>query len=351
MKEDNSLEDIFSQIANAPKPAAPDPPAKGPRFRYDPEPDPPAATDGPPQGFSPDGPAHASPGRGTAALLPWLCLLLAVMAAALAACLFQLSGVRARLAALEEAVASVAAVDQLREENESLVNEKGRLDAWAGQKAEEAKQLQDALDQNYTRMNDLLLKEKALYYQWYIQRFMEEKDYPMAAAAVVFSADFWYIIWIRQVSVNPALMEQYQEYCQELFDRGYLQQADPVRYGGSNLCFAEKWDPGENHDMAALSILWCALDAHFVRESDEEAAQYLCNYHLAYPSSGYQSRIEQVAGNFAQEQFQLLKDELAESQWLAIGPDGTISEGPGPASGFKNDVLYNLPFEPPFLPL
>lgn len=350
MKEDNPLEDIFSQIASTPKPAAPDP-SKGPRSRYDPEPGPPPpATEGPPQGISPDGPAQAAPGRG-AALLPWLCLLLAVMAAALAACLFQLSGVRSRLASLEEAVASVAAIDQLRKENESLVNEKGRLDAWADQKTEEAKQLQDALDQYYYRMDDLLLKEKALYYQWYIQRFMEEKDYPMAAAAVAFSADFWYIIWMHQVSVNSALMEQYQAYCQELFDMGYLQQADPLRYGGSNLCFAEKWDPGENHDMAALSILWCALDAHFVRQSDEEAAQYLCNYHLAYPSSGYQERVERLASGFTLEQFQLLKDELAESQWLTVASDGTISEDPGPADGFNSDTAYSLPFEPPMLPL
>lgn len=350
MKQTSPPEDIFSLIADAPKPAAPDPPAKGPRFHYGPDPEPPDAEAHPPQGFPPDGPTQEASRRETA-LLPWLCLLLAVMAAALAACLFQLSGVRSRLASLEDAVASVAAIDQLREENESLASEKGRLDAWADQKTEEAKQLQDALDQYYYRMDDLLLKEKALYYQWYIQRFMEEKDYPMAAAAVAFSADFWYIIWMHQVSVNPALTEQYQAYCQELFDMGYLQQADPLRYGGSNICFAEKWDPGENHDMAALSILWCALDAHFVRQSDEEAAQYLCNYHLASPSSGYQERVERLASGFTLEQFQLLKDELAESQWLTIGPDGRMREGPGPADGFSGDIAYSLPFEPPFLPL
>ena len=48
-------------------------------------------------------PPPEAPSR-EAALLPWLCLLLAVVAAALTACLFQLSGVRARLASLEEAV-------------------------------------------------------------------------------------------------------------------------------------------------------------------------------------------------------------------------------------------------------
>lgn len=236
-------------------------------------------------------------------------------------------------------------IEALKKENESLINENGRLDAWADQKSKEAKQLNDTLDQTYYRMSDLGTEKRALYYLWYLQQFMDQGDYTLAAAEIVFSTDPWRNAWENQISLNSALLEQYDTARQELIRRGYLQQLDHVRDGGTDIYFTSRWNPNENNDMAALSILWCALDAHFVREDDNAASQYLFLYPLSSPATGYQERVERLASGFTLEQFQLMKDKLVEDNWLAVAEDGTMSEGN--YMGPKNDILYGLPFELP----
>ena len=237
-------------------------------------------------------------------------------------------------------------IEALKKENESLTKENGRLNDWADQKSEEAKQLNDILDQTYYQTNDLTIEKQALYYLWYLQQFMDQGDYTLAAAEIVFSTAPWRDAWENQISLNPALLERYDAARQELIRRGYLQQLDHPRDGGTDIYFTSRWNPNENNDMAALSILWCALDAHFVTETDNAAAQYLYRYPLGQPDTGYQSYVTKLASDFTLEQFQLMKGELVESKWLAIAENGAMSEGFGP-TGFRDDVLYNLPFELP----
>lgn len=238
-------------------------------------------------------------------------------------------------------------IEALKKENESLASENGRLNSWADQKSEEAKQLNDILDQTYSRTNDLGIEKQALYYLWYLQQFMEKGDYTLAAAEIVFSTDPWRSAWKDQISLNPALLEQYDVARQELIRRGYLQQLDHFRDGGTDIYFTSRWNPNENNDMAALSILWCALDEHFIAGSDNAASQYLYRYPLGNPATGYQERVERLASDFTLEQFQLMKDELVEETWLVITDDGAMSEGSFMGVEFIEDVLYNLPFEPP----
>ena len=175
----------------------------------------------------------------------------------------------------------------------------------------------------------------------------------MAASAVVFGAGHYRTTWNSQVSINPAQVEQYEAYRQELIDRGYLEQGLNIstldHLSPTKLCFTQKWDPSQHEDMAALCILWCALDQHFVENNDDAASQYLFLNPLGDPASGYQERVERLASDFTLEQFQLMKDALVESKWLTIAEDGTMSEGFGP-TGFRNDLLYNLPFELPIDP-
>ena len=57
--------------------------------------------------------------------------------------------------------------------------------------------------------------------------------------------------------------------------------------------------------------------------------------------------MERLASDFTLEQFQLMKDELVEETWLVITDDGAMSEGSFMGVEFIEDVLYNLPFEPP----
>mgnify|MGYP001026388772 FL=1 len=236
-------------------------------------------------------------------------------------------------------------IEALKKENESLTKENGRLNDWADQKSEEAKQLNDTLDQTYYRTSDLTIEKQALYYLWYLQQFMDQGDYTLAAAEIVFSTDFWRSAWENEISLNSALLEQYDAARQELIRRGYLQQLDHIRDGGTDIYFTSRWNPNENNDMAALSILWCALEAHFVLEEDNGASQYLFLYPLSSPATGYQERVERLASGFTLEQFQLMKDELVEDSWLAVAEDGTMSEGN--YMGAKNDMLYGLPFELP----
>lgn len=237
-------------------------------------------------------------------------------------------------------------IEALKKENESLTNENGRLDAWADQKSEEVKRLEDTLDQSYYRTDNLSIKKQALYYLWYLQQFMAQGDYTLAAAEIVFSADPWRNAWENKISLNPALLEQYDAARQELIRRGYLQQLDHFRDGGTDIFFTSRCNPYEDHDAAALSILWCALDQHFVEDNEHAASQYLSLDPLADPASGYQERVERLASDFTLEQFQLMKDELVKSKWLTIAEDGSMGEGFGPTD-CKNDILYNLPFELP----
>ena len=100
-------------------------------------------------------------------------------------------------------------IEALKKENQSLTNENGRLNDWADQKSEEAKQLNDTLDQTYYRTSDLTIEKQALYYLWYLQQFMDQGDYTLAAAEIVFSTDFWRSAWENEISLNSALLEQY----------------------------------------------------------------------------------------------------------------------------------------------
>lgn len=236
-------------------------------------------------------------------------------------------------------------IEALKKENESLTKENGRLNDWAKQKTDEAKELNDILDESYYQTNNLRIEKQALCYLWYLQQFMDQGDYTLAAAEIVFSTDPWLNAWENKIFLNPALLKQYDAARQDLIRRGYLQQLDHVRDGGTDIYFTSRWNPNENSDVAALSILWCALDAHFVQQSDNAASQYLFLYPLGNPATGYQERVERLASDFTLEQFRLMKDELVEDKWLVIAEDGVMSEGS--FMGAKEDILYNLPFELP----
>ena len=237
-------------------------------------------------------------------------------------------------------------IEALKKENQSLTNENGRLNDWADQKSEEAKQLNDTLDQTYYRTSDLTIEKQALYYLWYLQQFMDQGDYTLAAAEIVFSTDFWRSAWENEISLNSALLEQYDAARQELIRRGYLLQLDHIRDGGTDIYFTSRCNPNENNDMAALSILWCALEAHFVQDNGHAASQYLTHTSLTTPLPKFQEQTDQLASDFTLEQLQLLIDELTETQWLLVDQYGSLSQGFGPTS-VRDDVLYPLPFEPP----
>ena len=236
-----------------------------------------------------------------------------------------------QIAALEEEKESLqGSVESLRDEVDRLNQEN---EGWKQHLAEARTQVAKEGTQ-----------ARAISYLWYLSQFMEARDYPMAAIAIYFSGNGY----SSSYETNPAQLEQYLAYRQELIDRGYLAEVPSVldSQPSPSLIFTQRRDPSQSADMAALSILWCAMDSHFLQENGHAASQYLCLYPLGDPAAGYQERVERLASEFTLGQFQLLKDELVENKWLVIAEDGTMGEGFGP-TGFKTDILYNLPFELP----
>lgn len=231
--------------------------------------------------------------------------------------------------------------DQLRKEVEY---QKGRVT----QKNEEAEQLRSAYENSNMHWNNQNIQILTLKYFWYIDQFMNNKDYPMAAAAVLFQADSLRETWNTQVAINPVQIEQYEAYRQELIDRGYLEERPNIstldHLSPTNLCFTQKWDPSQNDDVAALCNLWCAFNQHFVLENDNAAAQYLIYYPLGQPETGYQDYVTRLASDFTLEQFQIMKDELTEDWFITVLADGSIIKN---YSASQTDERYVLPFRLP----
>lgn len=373
MTMDENKSDLLSEIFE--HAGDPVPPPHRPRFEYPPEEEPsspPPPENQPPlsslpenQTFSPPPPDDAPRERaGTALsvkLLPWACVTLGAALLVLGVCLLQVVGMSRRLDSLEETVQGVALVDQVQRENKVLQQEQEKLEQSVQQAEWRARELERAEQDVYERYYVEQAKNRRLNYLWYIGRFMESRDYPMAALATALSAEIYFgsvSINGQTLPVNQAQLAQYQAYAQELVQRGHLRELPDLssetlgfssQAPSSILAFTEEWDPSKNNDMAALGILWCTLDAHFIQGNDHAASQYLCLYPLGDPDSGYQQRAERLASPFALEQFQLMKDELVESKWLVIAEDGAMSEGFGPTD-CKTDLLYNLPFDLPINP-
>jgi len=242
-------------------------------------------------------------------------------------------------------------IETLEGEKESLQNDNDLLDLRLEQVKEERERYKQQLEDTVMGLSDELGQRKALEYLWYLDQFMDSKDYSMAAMAVVFSADQYFSASLSPADAtrSPAWEAQYQGYRQKLIDKGYLQELDHDQDTSTNtiwfadLWFAEKYDPTLNDGMAALGIFWCALDQYYVQGNPEAAAQYLYQYPLKSPGTGYQERVQRLTGGFAREQFQALKDALVETGYLTVAEDGSMAQGPGDSL----DMLYPLPFEPP----
>ncbi len=242
---------------------------------------------------------------------------------------------------LEDIKALEAERDRLQKEVEY---QKGRVT----QKNEETERLQSNLENSNSRWSDQHIQTITLKYFWYIDQFMKNRDYPMAAAAVLFQADSYRETWNTQVDINPVQVEQYEAYRQELIDRGYLEERLNIstldHLSPTNLCFTQKWDPSQNDETAALCNLWCALNGHFVFEDDDAAAQYLFYYPLGRPETGYQDYVSRLASDFTLEQFQIMKDELTEDWYITVLVDGSIIKN---YSASQTDERYVLPFQLP----
>ncbi len=345
MDENKSPQDMLNDIMDRDLARIPVPPEEGA------ETSPPEGTAPPPEKESPPSPPRKS--KPSSVYLYLVVLFGAAFLMLLLAYFIQkrnnataLDNLRISTSSREELLGKI---ETLEGEKESLQNGNDLLDLRLGQVKEERERYKQQLEDTTMNLSSELGQRKALEYLWYVDQFMDSKDYPMAAMAVVFSADQYFSAapFPTDVTRNPAREAQYQAYRQKLIDKGYLQELDQDNSVSdiwiADLCFTEKYDPCLDDGMAALGILWCALDQYYVQGNPEAAAQYLYQYPLKSPGAGYQKRVERLAGGFAREQFQALKDALVEAGYLTVAEDGSMTQGPGDSS----DLLYPLPFLPP----
>ena len=256
-----------------------------------------------------------------------------------------LDDLRSTTASREELLEDIKALEEERDQLKKEVEyQKGRVT----QKNEETERLQSNLEDSNSKWSDQRIQIMTLKYFWYIDQFMKNKDYPMAAAAVLFQADSLRETWNTQVAINPVQIEQYEAYRQELIDRGYLEERPNIstldHLSPTKLSFTQKWSPSERDDVAALYNLWCAFNQHFVLENDNAAAQYLIYYPLGRPETGYQDYVSRLASDFTLEQFQIMKDELMEDWFITVLADGSIIQN---YSASQTDERYVLPFRLP----
>lgn len=342
MDENKSPQDFLNEIFEKSQAAVPPvPPARfGPSLF-----EPPGPGDDPPPAPPNDEPAEKHGSEAGTKLFPWLCVMLGAALLVLAVCLFQLTRMNHRLDGLQQAVEAVQSVDDLREENE-------RLQEQLDQTEKNAEHLRQSLDDSRTALAAQTAQKKRLDYLWYMGQFMDHGDYPMAALVATLSAQEYFpdsfTAESLDVYLNLERISQYRAYCRELADKGYLTLTfgAPHQSTPTVPTFPGQWNPEQNPDMAALGILWCALDEYYVADAPGAAAQHLISYQwysLGESRACYPQRIRDTASDYTIEQYERLIHDLTESGWLAE-TDGILYYKEGQ---FVPDVLYNLPFDPP----
>lgn len=264
-------------------------------------------------------------------LLPWV---LGGAVLALVLCGVQLVSVNARLDDLQAGLEEIQTVDELRKEVAELEQQLKRAE-------EAAQKVDQQLWDDYQQISSLSRQKHSLDYLWHIGQFMERGDYPMAAVAAAYSTP---------ITGNPMQEAQYTAYLAELEERGYLKRPDP-----NTVEFNTTWDPGKNPYMAALGILWCALDQYYVQGNPGNAAGILFVYQLALlgtddPAIPYPQRLRNSASEYALALYDRLRADLAARGYLVEEESGILKCGPAlyavtdaNGEGLRTDLPFDLP--------
>lgn len=223
------LGEIFDKAESVPSP-------QRPRFEYPPQdesPGPPPVKDSPSPAPPPNGPTEKSrPSDGGTRLLPYVCMIMGTALLAMAVCLFLMVGMNGRLDALEEAVAGLDSVDQqLAEENDRLEEENAALQkdinlyqCSTTQAREQYKnerlanaEYQEQLHQTRSQLANTIILG-------YLERFINEGDYLMAACVVeecdqYFNENNWVQL---EIDALPTQVTRYMELRDWLFDNTYI---------------------------------------------------------------------------------------------------------------------------------
>ena len=264
-------------------------------------------------------------------LLPWV---LGGAVLALVLCGVQLVLMNTRLDDLQAGLEEIQTVDELRKEVAELEQQLKRAE-------EAAQKVDQQLWDDYQQISSLSRQKHSLDYLWHIGQFMERGDYPMAAVAAAYSTP---------ITGNPMQEEQYTAYLAELEKRGYLERPSPY-----TVKLSATWDPGKNPYMAALGILWCALDQYYVQGNPGNAAGILYVYQLALlgtddPAIPYPQRLRNSASEYALALYDRLRADLAAQGYLVEEESGILKCGPAlyavtdaNGEGLRTDLPFDLP--------
>ena len=190
---------------------------------------------------------------------------------------------------------------------------------------------------------------------WFIQQFMEDGDYPMAAVTMINQQYFFDLpdgasfsdgeIWLPYPRLNSAQQQRFDEFVDELVDRGYLEHIYKHLYNSSpkGVNYAQQWEQEHIEDINVLSLLWAMLDEYYVSDNPFAPAEWIVRYQTFASDEvswdDLSGRIRETAGDYALQLYRQMLVMLT-SEYLVQTEDGY-------EIGNSNDTSHILPFDFP----
>lgn len=338
-------EQILDEIMNR---ASPPPVYYPPKPRAD-APDP--SEDTPPPSAPPGTAAQTD---APAKPRPWLWGALGAALLALAVCASLLVNASRKLNARESALEeNTQLADSLQEEIETLRQEKEQAEEELSQTEEQLEQLIDS----YQYHNQFIItKTHQIQYLWFIEQFMEDGDYPMSAIVMVMEQD--YLIGVPDSwtipdnsngaypELNSAQQQRFDEFVDELVDRGYLEHIYKHLYNSvpTGVAYAQSWKREHIEEINVLSLLWAMLDEYYVSDNPFAPAEWIVRYQTFASDEvswdDLSGRIRETAGDYALQLYRQMVQELTADDYLVQTEDGY-------EIGNSNDTSHILPFDFP----
>ena len=330
-------EQILDEIMNRASP---------PPVYYPPKPEPDAPD---PPGNAP--PPSAPPGTAAQTDAPakprlWLWGALGAALLALAVCASLLVNASRKLNARESALEeNTQLADSLQKENEKLESELSKAEAELQEL--NGKSFQNSLMDKQIRQNQFF---------WFIQQFMEDGDYPMAAVTMMINQQYFFDlpdgasfsdgeIWLPYPRLNSAQQQRFDEFVDELVDRGYLEHIYKHLYNSvpTGVAYAQSWKREHIEEINVLSLLWAMLDEYYVSDNPFAPAEWIVRYQTFASDEvswdDLSGRIRETAGDYALQLYRQMLVMLT-SEYLVHTEDGY-------EIGNSNDTSHILPFDFP----
>lgn len=277
---------------------------------------------------------------------PWLWGALGAALLALAVCASLLVNASRKLNARESALEeNTQLADSLQKENEKLESELSKAEAELQEL--NGKSFQNSLMDKQIRQNQFF---------WFIQQFMEDGDYPMAAVTMMINQQYFFDlpdgasfsdgeIWLPYPRLNSAQQQRFDEFVDELVDRGYLEHIYKHLYNSvpTGVAYAQSWKREHIEEINVLSLLWAMLDEYYVSDNPFAPAEWIVRYQTFASDEvswdDLSGRIRETAGDYALQLYRQMLVMLT-SEYLVQTEDGY-------EIGNSNDTSHILPFDFP----